>query len=66
MGRLTSGNYGHYLGAAVGLGYVSCDSADTDTDILEAQYEIMVAGQRISAVASVRPMYDPSGSLMRS
>ena len=66
VGRLTSGNYGHYLGAAVGLGYVSCDSADTDTDILEAQYEIMVAGQRISAVASVRPMYDPSGSLMRS
>ncbi|QMU57159.1 MAG: FAD-dependent oxidoreductase [Boseongicola sp.] len=61
VGYLSSGNYGHTLGAAVGMGYVPADLA-TET----AGWEIEVAGQRISANASLRPMYDPKSERMRA
>lgn len=55
---LTSGNYGHYLGAAVGLGYVPC-AGETTESVLSSTYEIEVAGARVAAEISLRPMYDP-------
>lgn len=54
VGYLSSGNYGHTLGAAVGLGYVPADMAADTTG-----WEIEVAGTRVGAEASLRPMYDP-------
>jgi len=44
VGHLTSGNYGHTLGAAVGLGYVPC-AGETAEALLASRYEIDVAGQ---------------------
>lgn len=64
-GYLTSGNYGHYLGAAIGLGYVSCVPGETASDMLSSSYSIDVAGQLVSAQASLKPLYDPSGSRMK-
>ncbi|MFO1143139.1 MAG: FAD-dependent oxidoreductase [Amaricoccus sp.] len=61
VGHLTSGNYGHALGAAVGLGYVTCREGDGVEALLAAVYEIDVAGRRWSARASLRPLYDPRG-----
>ena len=61
VGYLSSGNYGHHLGAAVGLGYVPC-VGETAADVLGSTYEIDVAGTRVSAEVSLKPMYDPSGA----
>jgi 4-methylaminobutanoate oxidase (formaldehyde-forming) len=64
VGFIRSGMYGHTLGAAVGLGYVSepggtVESADLD------RFEIEVAGVRYRAAASLRPMYDPKNERIR-
>jgi len=58
---ITSGNYGHHLGGAVGLGYVPCKGESTE-EVLASTYEIEIAGERHSATASLKPLYDP-GSL---
>ncbi len=58
VGPVTSGNYGHFLGGAVGMGYVPA-KGQTDDDILGSTYEIEVAGHRHAAIASLQPMYDP-------
>lgn len=64
VGYLSSGNYGHTLGAAVGLGYVPCTGEDAAA-LLASRYEIEIAGVRVAAEASLRPMYDPTGARMR-
>ncbi len=65
VGPVTSGNYGHFLGGAIGLGYVPA-AGQTDDDILGARYEIEVAGQRHQAIASLVPMYDPRSERVRA
>ncbi|MEL6746570.1 MAG: FAD-dependent oxidoreductase, partial [Pseudomonadota bacterium] len=62
---LTSGNYGHHLGAAVGLGYVPCKGEATES-LLASSYEIEIAGTRVTAEASLKPMYDPTSARMRA
>ena len=57
-GYLTSGAYGHHLGAAMGMGYVPCPG-ETAAEVLASRYEIDVAGSRIVAEASLKPFYDP-------
>lgn len=64
VGYLSSGNYGHTLGAAVGLGYIP-SRGETAADLLASSYEIDVAGTRVPAAASVRPLYDPGASRVR-
>ena len=66
VGYLTSGNYGHHLGSAIGLGYVKCrgdgESAESQ---LGSEYSIDVAGTIVPAEVSFRPMYDPKSSQVR-
>lgn len=64
VGYLSSGNYGHHLGAAIGLGYVPCKGESTD-QLLASSFEIDVAGTRIKADASLRPMYDPKSERVK-
>lgn len=59
IGPVTSGNYGHHLGGAIGMGYVPA-KGQSEADILGSTYEIEVAGQRHAAIASLIPMYDPT------
>jgi 4-methylaminobutanoate oxidase (formaldehyde-forming) len=65
VGYLTSGAYGHHLGAAVGMGYVPC-RGEEPADLLSSRFEIDVAGVRVGANASLRPFHDPTGSRMRA
>ena len=65
IGITTSGNYGHHLGGAIGMGYVPC-AGETPADILGATYEIEIAGQRFGAEASLKPMYDPKSERVRT
>ncbi len=60
VGQLSSGAYGHSLGGAIGLGYVPSSGEDLAL-VLAASYEIDVAGTRVQAEVSARPMYDPDG-----
>ena len=60
VGYLTSGNYGHHLGGAIGLGYVPCHAEESAADMLSSSYQIDVAGDIITAEASLKPMYDPT------
>ncbi len=62
VGHVTSGAYGHTLGGAIGLGYV--DTAKTPHPAEEG-FSIEVAGERIPAKVSSRPMYDPGNSRIR-
>lgn len=59
VGYLTSGNYGHALGGAMGLGYVPCPG-EKPAELLASSFEIEVAGTRVAAEASLKPMYDPT------
>ena len=65
IGPVTSGAYGHHLGAAVGLGYVPC-KGQSEAELLASTYEIEIAGQRHEAMASIAPMYDPSSERVRA
>jgi 4-methylaminobutanoate oxidase (formaldehyde-forming) len=66
VGRITSGMYGHSLGGAVGLGYVNIGRAASASELLSAKYEIDVAGRKIAARASLKPLYDPDSSRTRA
>ncbi len=66
VGYLSSGNYGHALGRAIGLGYVR-RAGGIDAGFINAgRYEIEVAGTRCPATASLRPMYDPKSERVRA
>ncbi|MER9616286.1 FAD-dependent oxidoreductase [Mesorhizobium sp. M0207] len=64
VGPITSGNYGHHLGGAIGLGYVPCQG-ESKADVLSSSYEIEIAGERFAAEASLKPMYDPKSERVR-
>lgn len=64
VGHLTSGNYGHTIGAAIGLGYVPCKD-ETVSDILASNYEIDVAGSKIKAHVAIKPIYDPKSERIK-
>jgi glycine cleavage system aminomethyltransferase T/glycine/D-amino acid oxidase-like deaminating enzyme len=60
VGYTTSGSYGHTLGAAVGMGYVSNGSAVSREWIEAGRYEIDIAGELFGATPHWRAPYDPS------
>ena len=62
---LSSGAYGHHLGAAIGMGYVPCEG-ESAADVLSSSYEVEVAGRRVRAEASLAPMYDPKSERVRA
>ncbi len=61
---VTSANYGHHLGGAIGMGYVPCKGESAD-EVLDSSYEIEIAGTRVAAEASLAPMYDPKAERMK-
>ena len=58
--------YGHTVGAAIGMGYVSTPLEMPRADVLDASYELRVNGDRIPATASFRPFYDPASERPKS
>lgn len=66
VGRVTSANYGHYLGGSIALGYVQEPGGVTADFIAYGGFEIEVAGERCAAKASLRPLYDPKSERMKA
>jgi 4-methylaminobutanoate oxidase (formaldehyde-forming) len=64
VSTVTSGNYGHHLGGAIGMGYVPCKGEST-AEMLASAYEIEIAGRRVTAEASLQPMYDPKSERVK-
>ena len=60
VGWVTSGAYGHRVGASLALGYVPAALAAAD-----AGFEIEIIGERRAAVALAGAAFDPGGALMR-
>jgi len=66
VGQLESGGYGHTLGGAVGLGNVRNEMGVSTEYVTGGTYEIEVSSVRYPARASLRPLYDPKGTRVRS
>jgi glycine cleavage system T protein len=65
VGRVASGAYGHTLGRAVGLGWVSHPDGVTEAYVTSGRWEIEIACERHSARAQVAPPYDPTSLRVR-
>jgi 4-methylaminobutanoate oxidase (formaldehyde-forming) len=65
VGFIRSGMYGHTLGAAVGLGYVTAANGAVVGAVDPEAYEVEVAGVRYPATASLRPLYDPTNERIK-
>jgi 4-methylaminobutanoate oxidase (formaldehyde-forming) len=67
VGRIASAAYGHTLGRAVGLGYVTGPEPGLPRSWFDSgPYEIEVASRRYPAWASLTPMYDPKSERPRA
>ncbi len=64
VGYLTSGAYGHHVGAAIGMGYVPC-AGESVADVLGSSYKIDIMGRRVKATASMKPLYDPKSERVK-
>lgn len=65
VGHITSGMFGHTVGAAAAMGYVTHSEAVTAEFINSGSYEIEIATVRVPAVASLSPFYDPKGERVK-
>ena len=64
-GHVTSGAYGHTLGASVALAWIHDDEAITGERLAGAEVSVEVRDHVVPAEASVRPFYDPDGKRLR-
>ncbi|MEL7011751.1 MAG: FAD-dependent oxidoreductase [Pseudomonadota bacterium] len=60
VGYIQVGGYGHTLGGAVGIGFVELDRPVSADVVAAGPWSIEVAGRRIAAKASLKPMLDPT------
>jgi glycine cleavage system T protein len=65
VGYLSSGGYGHQLGAAIGMGYVPC-KGESVAELLDSTFEIDVMGTRVKAEAQLKPFYDPKSERVKA
>ena len=59
VGRVASAQYGHALGGATALGWVTAPEVVERSWFEQGDYQIEAANQRFDATASLRPLYDP-------
>ena len=65
VGYIRSGAYGHTLGGAMGFGYVEHADGVSGDLVRGGNFEIVVAGERFVARASLQSMYDPTNDRVR-
>ena len=66
VGSITSGTYGHTLGAPVGLGWVTLPDGFDRSALEEQRWELLVAGEKVKAQASLQPLYDSQNLKLRT
>jgi 4-methylaminobutanoate oxidase (formaldehyde-forming) len=66
VGRITSASYGHTIGRAAGLGYVTHPGGVDQAFIESGRWELDIACARFPARASLRAPYDPRSLRVRT
>jgi 4-methylaminobutanoate oxidase (formaldehyde-forming) len=66
VGATTSAAFGYTIGKPVALGYVAAEPGQDPSDLALQSYHIDIAGERVAAVASLTPPYDPERHRLRS
>ncbi|MEO6020834.1 MAG: FAD-dependent oxidoreductase [Knoellia sp.] len=66
VGDVRSASYGWTLGGAVGIASVAGGAPITRAWLDEGVWEVDVAGIRVPATVSLRPLYDPTSARVRS
>ena len=65
VGSVTTGAYGHRIGASLGMGYVSCPGGVSPDWLDTGSWEIEVAWKRYPVRLQLRPWYDPGGTRLK-
>src|SRR5665647_2475967 len=66
VGYIRAASYGFTLGGAVGLAMIEADEPLDQAYLDGSTWEVDIAGRTYPAVASLRPMYDPTMSRVKS
>jgi heterotetrameric sarcosine oxidase gamma subunit len=66
VGVITSGMYGHRIGASLGMGYVRLDEPVTADRLASLRFEIGIGDRRVPAQAQLGPWYDPKNERIRT
>ncbi|HEV2056481.1 MAG TPA: FAD-dependent oxidoreductase [Methylomirabilota bacterium] len=66
VGSTSSAAYGHTLGRAVAMGYVSRPGGVDAAYLSQARFEIEIAGDRFTARGSLKAPYDPDSLRVKS
>ena len=66
VGAITTGTYGHTLGAPIGLGWITRSESISPETLEDQRFEVLVDGKKIPASVSLSPMYDPLNARLRS
>ena len=61
VGSTSSAAYGHTLGHAVAMGYVTRPEGIDAAFLADARFEVEIGGDRVGARGSLRAPYDPDG-----
>jgi 4-methylaminobutanoate oxidase (formaldehyde-forming) len=65
VGSVTSGAWGHRVGASLGLGYVSNAEGVSGDWLSSGGWEVEVAWKRYPIAVQFRPWYDPKGEKLK-
>ena len=66
VGAVTSGMYGHRLGASLGMGYINHPDGVSREFVESGRFEIEVAWERVGAQAQLAPFYDPRSERVKA
>jgi heterotetrameric sarcosine oxidase gamma subunit len=66
VGWVSSGMYGHRVGASLGMGWVRQAGGVSAAWLAQEGFEVEVASTRVPARLQFEPWYDPKGSRVRS
>ncbi|HEY3801620.1 MAG TPA: FAD-dependent oxidoreductase [Kofleriaceae bacterium] len=66
LGYVRAASYGHTLGGAVGLAMLSAPGVAIEQKWLDAgRIEVQIGNDRFPAIASLRPLYDPTNARVK-
>jgi len=65
VGSVTSGAWGHRVGASLGMGYVECAQGVTRDWLASGKWEVEVAWKRHPVEVGLGAWYDPAGARIR-
>lgn len=64
-GYLSSAGFGHTIGKSIGMGYVRNRDGVTADYVLQGEYELEVATERVPCTVSLTPLYDPKSERVK-